>query len=132
MILVIILMNFVVVTLPILKKSKLEPEMDANDNPVYEDAKADENGNIPEEPDVDDEGNPKLDDKGLPKMKKRMVDRALRIPWVTCKAIMKPQEDEGDEGDKKADGQDTTEEGADETQKENTETKNEDDTNEEG
>lgn len=101
LIIFLIIINFIMVTLPQLKKSIEEPELDSEGNEVMEDAKADEDGNIPQEAETDEDGKTKMVNKKVVKMKRRMVDRAFRVPWPTCKGIPKAQEDEGDDAEKK-------------------------------
>merc|ERR1712150_197763 len=101
LIIFLIFINFIMVTLPQLKKSIEEPELDSDGNEVMEDAKADEDGNIPQEAETDEDGKTKMVNKKVVKMKRRMVDRAFRVPWPTCKGVRKEPEDEGDDAEKK-------------------------------
>merc|ERR1712228_213070 len=73
LILSLIVANFIIVTLPILKTSKEEQERDANGKLVYQDAPVGDDGKIPEVEVLDEDGKPELDSEGKKKMKRKQV-----------------------------------------------------------
>merc|ERR1719150_530627 len=109
-ILLLITANYILVTLPLLKKIVVEEVLDKDQKPQYVDAKdendkpiyeKDENGNI-----IMEEKDGKQVKKVKQVVKTREVEktRALYYPWLTCKkerGRIKEEENEDDEADEK-------------------------------
>merc|ERR1719479_380797 len=95
-------MTYVVVTLPQLQKAVEVPVTETYDDedgnkrerPKMKDAPAGEDGKVPQEEVEDKDGKKKMVNKKVQEVRVEKRDRALRYPWISCKAKPRTAEDD--------------------------------------